>query len=191
HQRQAGTHVEHVGPPGRGRAAAQIVHHPLGHDGDEEPHVPLSAVPVKGLDDARVGEREGALLDLPEDRLVVAQDLDQDPAVVAVDDTLLDDDALDHRRFSAARRRGGRWAAATVGRWVVGPSTRLAPVLATRLPDRWSEANVPASDHQPSRISHASSPRARYQLFTSVISSSPRVDGFSVRITSNTRASYR
>src|SRR6185369_5314305 len=133
--------------------------------------------------DARIGDRVGRLLDLAKDGLVVANDLDQVAPIVGVHRARLHYDAVDHARLRA-RRFGARGASS--GRRVVGPSMRLAPVSATRLPARWSDAMVPASVHQPSRISHESWPRLKYHVLTSVISSSPRPEGFSVRQASKT-----
>ena len=54
----------------------------------------------------------------------------------------------------------------------------------------FNDSNVPASVHQPGKASKVNSPRWMYALLTSVISSSPRPEGISVRILSNTVASY-
>jgi hypothetical protein len=53
-----------------------------------------------------------------------------------------------------------------------------------------SDSNVPASVHHPSITSYSSCPFAIYALFTSVISSSLRAEGFSVCTMSHTCASY-
>src|SRR2546422_5792131 len=147
-------------------------------------------MPVEGLDHTRVRDRERRLLDVPEDRLVVAHDLHEDAAVVTMGHALLDDDPIDHGRPRAARSRRAPAGGSGVRTRVAGPSIRFAPLSATRFPARWSESIAPASVHQPSSTSHMSSPRPRYQLFTSVISSSPRAEGLSVRMTSNTCPSY-
>src|SRR5262249_12826762 len=93
----------------------------------------------------------------------------------------LEHHVLDHRR-ALVRARGD----APSGRRVARPASRLAPVSAIRLPARCSDIIVPASVHQPSKISHESWLRFTYHMFTSVISSSPRPDGFNVRTTSKT-----
>src|SRR6266446_2540521 len=184
-------HVEDLRAAAGRRPLPEVVEHDLRHAGREEPDVPLPLVPVEGLDDARVSDGEGRLLDGPEDRLVVPDDLHQETAIVRVHGEQLQDDAVDHAGTCDARLRpaGRRTPSASGGR-VAGPSTLLAPVSATRLPARCSDSIVPASVHQPSRISHMSSPCARYQLLTSVISSSPRPEGRRERTTSKTRASY-
>src|SRR6266566_8154588 len=185
-------HVEDLRAAAGRRPLPEVVEHDLRHAGREEPDVPLPLVPVEGLDDAWVGDGEGRLLDRLEDGLVVADDLHQETAIVRVHGEHLQDDAVDHMGTCDARPRPtGRRTGSSSGRHVVGPSTLLAPVSATRLPARCSDSIVPASVHQPSRISHRSSSRARYQLFTSVISSSPRPEGRRERTTSKTRASYR
>src|SRR5882724_13200223 len=60
----------------------------------------------------------------------------------------------------------------------------------SRLVSRSFSWDAPASAHQPSRTSNASWPRLMYALLTSVISSSPRPEGFSVRMISKTEGSY-
>src|SRR5213078_1693727 len=184
-------HVEDLRAAAGRRPLPEVVEHDLRHARGEEPDVPLPLVPVEGLDDARVSDGEGRLLHQPEDGLVVADDLHQETAIVRVHGEQLQDDAVDHAGTCGARLRpAGRGTPSASGGRVVGPSSLLAPVSATRLPARCSDSIVPASVHQPSRISHASSPCARYQLLTSVISSSPRPEGLRERMTSKTRASY-
>src|ERR1051325_7091009 len=60
----------------------------------------------------------------------------------------------------------------------------LAPVSATRFEARNKLSNVPASVHQPSISSHVIASRSMYALLTSVISSSPRPEGFRDRMMS-------
>ena len=50
------------------------------------------------------------------------------------------------------------------------------------------DSKVPASVHQPSKISHVMSPFSIYRLLTSVISKSPRSDGLRVITTGELRA---
>src|SRR5262249_21759235 len=96
---------------------------------------------------------------------VITQDFEQAPALVGNDLKLLDLDTYDELLH------------------------RLPPLAMSSLA-RDRDSNVPASVHQPWRMSNLSSPRAMYALFTSEISSSPRPEGLRPRTMSNTRSSY-
>src|SRR5206468_1381927 len=61
--------------------------------------------PVEGLDDAGKSDGEGRLLGGPEDRLVVADDLHQETAIVRVHGEHLQDDAVDHWDTSSSEPR--------------------------------------------------------------------------------------
>src|SRR6266550_2540701 len=129
-------HVEDLRAAAGRRPLPEVVKHDLRHAGREEPDVPLPLVPVEGLDDAGKSDGEGRLLDGPEDRLVVADDLHQETAIVRVHGEHLQDDAVDHWDISSSEPRApgsaGDARASSAGRRENQSAGGLLPSAARR-----------------------------------------------------------